>query len=156
MRQYTLLCKSPWPYHVIRVGLALIFIYAGVTKLTDPEAFARTVSSYDLIPVKFLPLVAIGLPAFEVLAGISLVLDVKGSLAVITGLLMMFVFVLGYGVANNMEIDCGCFGAGHIADKNSLRNALLCDLALMGTTGFLYSVRYVRKRNIRFAAGGLT
>ena len=110
VKQIMPLFISPWPYRIIRLCLAIIFIYAGGAKLIDPKAFARTISSYDLLPGSFLPFVAIGLPILEVLVGIGFFLDLRGSLTVITGLLLMFFFVLGYGIANDMNIDCGCFG----------------------------------------------
>jgi uncharacterized membrane protein YphA (DoxX/SURF4 family) len=146
MKQIMPFFISPWPYRIIRLCLALIFIYAGAVKLIDPKAFARVISSYDLIPGSFLPFVAIGLPIFEVLAGIGLFLDLRGSLTVITGLLFMFFFVLGYGIANDMNIDCGCFGEVEIAAKNSLRTAFIRDLILIATVGFLYASRWVRTR----------
>lgn len=138
---------SPWPYRIIRICLAIIFIYAGVAKLIDPKAFARTISSYDLIPGSFLPFVAIGLPILEVLAGIGLFLDLRGSLAVITGLLLMFFFVLGYGIANDLEIDCGCFGAAEIAAKDGLRTAFIRDLIFIPTVAFLYISRWLQARS---------
>jgi uncharacterized membrane protein YphA (DoxX/SURF4 family) len=47
-----------------------------------------------------LPIVAIGLPALEVAAGAALLFNVRGGLAVITGLLALFVAVLGYGICS--------------------------------------------------------
>jgi uncharacterized membrane protein YphA (DoxX/SURF4 family) len=85
---------SPWLNYLIRFILGSVFLYAGVTKLSDPKAFARIISHYDLVPEGLLAPVAIGLPVLEVLAGIGLVLAVRGSLSIIFGLLIMFVSVL--------------------------------------------------------------
>jgi uncharacterized membrane protein YphA (DoxX/SURF4 family) len=85
---------SPWPYCLVRFGLAAIFVWAGLIKLADPESFAKIISAYELVPESWLVPVAIGLPALEVLAGLGLIFDVRGSLVVIFGLLVMFVFVL--------------------------------------------------------------
>lgn len=147
MKQILPFFISPWPYRIIRLCIALIFIYAGAVKLIDPKAFARTISSYDLLPGSFLPFVAIGLPILELLAGIGLFLDLRGSLTVITGLLLMFFFVLGYGIANNLEIDCGCFGAAEIAAKDGLRTAFIRDLFFIPTVGFLYVSRWLQTRS---------
>ena len=54
-----------WLYHVLRLGLAGIFIYAGLIKLLDPRAFAHAIAQYDMIPEALLPLVAVGLPVLE-------------------------------------------------------------------------------------------
>ena len=94
------------------IDLAAIFIYAGSLKLIDPRAFARTISHFGLVPELLLPVVAIGLPAVEVLAGIALVMDFRSGLYTVSGLMLLFVAVLGYGVLNELNIDCGCFGTG--------------------------------------------
>lgn len=134
-----------WPYRVIRIALAALFIYGGVMKLMDPKAFARTISGYDLVPEMLLPVVAVGLPIIETVAGIGLLLDIHGSLAVITGLLGMFVFVLGYGISLNLDVDCGCFGADDLAKQAGLVQAFWRDLALGGlVVPYLYLSRWMR------------
>ena len=133
-----------WPYRVVRFGLAALFIYGGVVKLLDPKAFARTISTYDIVPEMLLPFVAIGLPILETLAGIGLLFDIRGSLTVITALLGMFVFVLGYGILNDLNVDCGCFGAEELAQRDSLRLAFYRDLVLVGiVVPLLYMFRWV-------------
>jgi uncharacterized membrane protein YphA (DoxX/SURF4 family) len=140
---------SPWPYRIFRFGLAALFIYGGVVKLFDPKSFANIISSYDIVPDSLLPFVAIGLPLVETLAGIALLFDVRGSLAVISGLLGLFVFVLGYGILNDLNVDCGCFGAEELAQQASLHQAFLRDLFLVGIiVPYLYLSRRVRTRTV--------
>lgn len=140
---------SPWPYRLLRFGLAALFIYGGVTKLFDPKEFARTISSYDLVPEMLLPFVAIGLPLLETVAGMGLLFDIRGSLAVISGLLGLFVFVLGYGILGDLNVDCGCFGAEELTQQDSLRQAFYRDLVLVGiVVPFLYLSRWVRTRTL--------
>jgi len=131
----------PWVYLALRLGLAGLFIYGGVTKLVDPKAFARLLSQYDLVPEVLLPVVAVGLPLLETAAGLGLVFEVRGSLTVISGLLGLFVVVLWYGVLNGIEVDCGCFGAGEIASIDGLRKAFYRDLVLMGVAAVLFLAR---------------
>jgi uncharacterized membrane protein YphA (DoxX/SURF4 family) len=131
-----------WFYRVVRIGLAVLFIYGGVVKLIDPKAFARTISGYGLVPEMFLPLVAVGLPVMETVAGIGLLLDIRGSLAVIASLLGMFILVLGYGLLLNMDVDCGCFGAADLAKQAGLKQAFWRDVALGGlAVPYLYLYR---------------
>jgi uncharacterized membrane protein YphA (DoxX/SURF4 family) len=138
---------SPWPYRIVRLGLAALFIYAGVIKLLDPKGFARVVSSYDIVPEMLLPVVAIGLPLLEMVAGIGLLFDIRGSLTVISGLLGLFVLVLGYGILKDLNVDCGCFGTEELAQQDSLRLALYRDLVLAGIiVPYLYLCRRVRIR----------
>jgi uncharacterized membrane protein YphA (DoxX/SURF4 family) len=137
---------SPLLYRIVKFGLAALFIYAGVSKLLDPKAFARAISSYGIVPEAVLPVVSVGLPLLETVAGIGLLLDIRGSLAVISGLLGLFVFVLGFGILKDLNVDCGCFGAEDLIKQDGLRLALYRDLALIGiVVPYLYLSRRFRE-----------
>ncbi len=136
-----------WTDGAIRGILAFLFIYGGSLKLMGPKAFASTLSQYDLIPGMLLPVVAIGLPAVEVAAGAALLFNARGGLAVITGLLILFVAVLGYGILSGLNVDCGCFGPEEIAGQQSLRQAFIRDLLLIGAASFLYYTRRTRAKS---------
>ena len=127
-----------WLYHVLRLGLAGIFIYAGFIKLLDPRAFAHAIAQYDLIPEALLPLVAVGLPALELLAGVGLIFEVRGSLTIIAILLLIFLVILGYAVWHNLDIDCGCFTADELDAQHGVKTAFWRDLIMIGATLFLY------------------
>jgi uncharacterized membrane protein YphA (DoxX/SURF4 family) len=128
----------PWAYHVLRVGLGGIFIYAGVVKLFQTQAFAHSLAQFDLLPDALVPVVALGLPALELLAGLGLVLQVRGSLAVIFSLLLIFLAVLGYAILLDLDIDCGCFLLEEIGARNSVKAAFWRDLLLVVATFFLF------------------
>ena len=127
-----------WLYHFLRLGLACIFIYAGFTKLLDPRAFALAIGQYDLIPETLLPLVALGLPALELLAGVGLIFEVRGSLTIIALLLLIFLVILGYAVWHNLDIDCGCFTADELDAQHRVKTGFWRDLIMIGATLFLY------------------
>jgi len=136
----------PWPYRIVRMALAALFIYAGVTKFFDPKAFAATISAYELLPEALLPLFAVGLPLIETVAGLALVLDRPWGLHLITGLLVLFVFVLGYGILGDLNVDCGCFGAEDLNKQAGLREALYRDVILIGVVApYLYLSRRFRE-----------
>jgi len=137
---------SRWTDWAIRGILAFLFIYGGGMKLMDPKVFAATLSHYDLIPEMLLPVVAIGLPALEVAAGTALLFNVRGGLTVITGLLSLFIAVLGYGILSDLNVDCGCFGPEEIAGQQSLRQAFIRDILLIGAASFLYYTRRTRAK----------
>jgi len=128
----------PWAYHVLRVGLGGIFIYAGVVKLFQAQAFAHSLAQFDLLPDALVPMVALGLPALELLAGLGLVLQVRGSLAVISSLLLIFLAVLGYAILLDLDIDCGCFLLEEIGARNSVKAAFWRDLVMVAATFFLF------------------
>jgi uncharacterized membrane protein YphA (DoxX/SURF4 family) len=121
----------------VRVLLGVIFTLAGGAKLVDPRAFARIISAYGLLPEELLVPVAIGLPAVELLAGIGLLFNVRGSLTTVCGLLTCFLFALGYAIWNNLDIDCGCFSQLEIHARNNLFEAFLRDLCLIAAAFYL-------------------
>ena len=138
---------NPWPYRIVRFALAAIFIYGGIVKLFDPKAFAATISTYDLVPEALLPVVAIGLPVIETIAGVALIFNRMWGLHLIAALLAMFVFVLGYGVLGNLNVDCGCFGAEELNKQAGLRAAFYRDLILIGIVmPYLYAARWFGTR----------
>jgi uncharacterized membrane protein YphA (DoxX/SURF4 family) len=133
--------ESPWTYRVIRFILGSIFVYAGFIKLIDPKAFAQVISQYDIVPDFLLAPFAIGLPALEFLAGLGLILNIRGSLSVIFSLLVVFTAVLGYGILNDLNVDCGCFSPEEIKSQNNLRQAFYRDLFMIAAVFFLFSLK---------------
>ena len=83
---------------------------------------------------------AVFLPLLEMIFGLGLLLDIKGSLAGITGLLMLFTAILGYGIRLGLDVDCGCFGPQDLESRayHSLRPALYRDFAMIAGVIFLY------------------
>ena len=126
--------------------LGVIFIYAGGTKLLEPETFAVLIEAYGIVPEGLLMPVAIGLPFLEVVAGFGLLFDIRGSLALITGLLVLFMVVLGYGIWMGLDVDCGCFGPEDPEAKafHGLRLSLLRNLVMMTGVIFIYGWRRYR------------
>ncbi|MBI4795252.1 MAG: DoxX family protein [Deltaproteobacteria bacterium] len=133
--------------HFLKWGLALLFIFAGVVKLRDPKAFAQAISQYGLVPDGLVPVLALGLPGAEVLAGLGLLVNARGSLGAILVMLLMFIGVLGYAIAADLDIDCGCFTAAELAARGSVKAAFFQDL------GFLAGALFLRWRR-RFGGGG--
>lgn len=125
----------------------MVFIYAGVPKLLDPQAFGRSVSAYDLVPEAALPVVAYGLPALEIVAGIGLIFNIAGSLTTIFGMLLFFVIILWYGILHDLDIDCGCFSTQELAVHDSLRQAFRRDLLMIAGLIYVYIWRFVASRS---------
>jgi uncharacterized membrane protein YphA (DoxX/SURF4 family) len=133
----------PSPQRLVRFSLGSVFIYAGLSKLLDPKAFAKIISYYDLVPESLLAPVAIGLPVLEVIAGIGLFFAVRGSLSVTFGLLVTFVFVLWYGILKNLNIDCGCFSPQELKSQASLWHAFYRDIGMITAVGYLFIADWV-------------
>ena len=135
-----------WIYHFIRLVIAAIFIWSGLTKISDPNSFAVVIDAYGLMPETWVMPVAIGLSFLELIAGFGLLMDVTGSLPLTTGLLLLFMAVLAYGIVLGLDVDCGCFGPGdpEAAAFHDLRAALFRDGLIMAGLVYLYAWRRSR------------
>ncbi len=135
---------SPLIYHLIRVLLSVIFLWSGISKLMEPTEFVVIIDGYGLMPDAWILPLAIALPLLEMVFGLGLLLDIRGSLSVITGLLILFMAVLSYGIWLGLDIDCGCFGPEDPEAKafHGLWSALVRDIIMMPGIFYLYYQRF--------------
>ena len=103
-------------YAKLAVSLALgaIFIYAGVDKIRDPLQFADSVAAFAILPASLITPMALGLPIFEVLCGLMILVPPARRIAALALTLAtaMFLVALVSALARGLTLDCGCFGAG--------------------------------------------
>ena len=134
---------SVWLYRLIRWAVGLIFLYSGLTKLLDPESFEVIIGAYGLVPECLITYVALLLSIMEITAGLGLLLDVRGSLSVVTFLIVLFMMILGYGIHMGLHIDCGCFGPDDPKAQafHGLHIALCRDVVIFLGICFLYGWR---------------
>jgi len=135
---------STWSYNLSRIFLSVIFLWSGISKLMAPQFFAVIIENYGLLPDPLTLPAAIVLSIIEVLSGLGLLADIRGSLAVVTGLLTLFIVVLSYSIWIGLDVDCGCFGPEDPEARafRGLRSALLQDIAMMLVIFYLYFWRY--------------
>lgn len=106
--------NNRWFLLVLRIALGGIFLYAGTTKVVNPQAFADSIATFKMLPPQLINIVALGLPPFEILLGLMLLSGLKtraASLAV-AGLAIIFGLALGQALIRGLAVDCGCFGSG--------------------------------------------
>jgi len=120
-------------YHLCRLLLGAVFVYAGILKALDIPAFAGQVAAYQLLPYQWNYVAAATLPYIEILAGGLLLINVRvrGAALTIGGLCGLFIVLLLTVLARGLEIDCGCFGPKvHSTPLQALlRNLLLITMA---------------------------
>lgn len=119
-------------YHLARLTLALVFIYAGAVKSQDVVAFAGHVAAYQILPYAMNYLVAATLPYVEFFAGVLLLLNVRVRPALVTigGMTLVFMVALTSVLIRDLGIDCGCFDPGG-GENVTAGVALLRDVGLM-------------------------
>ena len=130
-------------YSALRIALAMAFLVAGVLKLMDPMTFAVTVDAFGILPGPLVMPVAVILPTVEVLGALALIFDIRGSLGLITLMILVFMAVLGWGIHMGLDIDCGCYGPGDPEAEAyaGIRGALQRDMILFACVVILYSCR---------------
>jgi putative oxidoreductase len=119
-------------YHLARLILALVFIYAGTVKMQDVVAFAGHVAAYQILPYAANYLVASTLPYVEFLAGVMLLLNlrVRPALVTVAAMTVVFMVALVSVLWRGLEIDCGCFNPGG-GQEATAGVALLRDIGLL-------------------------
>jgi uncharacterized membrane protein YphA (DoxX/SURF4 family) len=137
------ICWKSWSYAFVRVGLALSFLTAGIIKILDPMTFAVTIDAFGILPGPLVLPVAVFLPVVEIIGAVALIFDIRGSLSLITLMILMFIVVLGYGLHMGLDIDCGCYGPGDPEGVAyaGIRGALWRDVIMLGCAAMLYAWR---------------
>lgn len=106
-----------------RWALAVVWGYAGLSKVADPEATVRAVRAYRLLPEPAVLVMGYGLPFLEiglaVLLLFGLATRVLGSISAV--LFVAFIVGVASAWARRLAIDCGCFGGGGQIDPGATR-----------------------------------
>lgn len=105
------------------------------------------IKAYGILPDLLLLPAASSLALLEMAAGIGLLFDVRGSLAVIAGLLVLFVVILAYGKWMGLDVDCGCFGPEDPEGEafHGLGTALYRDLFMLAAVILIFRWRRYRR-----------
>jgi uncharacterized membrane protein YphA (DoxX/SURF4 family) len=122
---------------IARFVIGGIFIYASVSKIGNPAAFAEDIRNYMLLPEAWSNVLAMTLPWIELGAAAFLILGVqtRASALLTTGMLTVFLAAIVYAYSIGLDIHCGCFGsasasAGRIGIWHILRDAALVLISL--------------------------
>jgi uncharacterized membrane protein YphA (DoxX/SURF4 family) len=137
---------SNWVYRIVRAVYVVLFLYAGINKLMNPRAFATVIDAFGLVPDPIIMPIALALPILEIVAAVGLLFDLRGVLGLVTGLLVIFMAVVSYGIWMGLDIDCGCFGPGDLEGDayRGLRQALYRNFILAAGLTYLYARRFSR------------
>jgi peroxiredoxin/uncharacterized membrane protein YphA (DoxX/SURF4 family) len=118
---------------IARLLLAVVFILAGVAKLSDLKGSRKAITDFGLPAVLASPL-ALLLPLAELGVGAALIPASSawwGALGAL-GLLLLFVVGISINLARGRKPDCHCFGQLHSAPagwKTLARNGVLAAVA---------------------------
>jgi uncharacterized membrane protein YphA (DoxX/SURF4 family) len=101
-----------------RLVPAGIFLWAGLTKVTDIQGSINSVDAYEVLPGAVAELVGTLLPWAEIGLAVLLVLGLFVRFAGIAMAALSLVFIVGMtqAKARGLAIDCGCFGVSGTGD----------------------------------------
>lgn len=119
---------------LLRLIVGGFFIAASVSKLFNQEEFARAIYNYK-IPF-FDPLInisAILIPSIELVTGVFLIIGIfkRGSIFIISALLVVFIVLLSQAYARGLDISCGCFSLETVGQKSDILQRIIEDILLL-------------------------
>lgn len=94
-------------------AIGAVFIYAGITKLSDPLQFADTIAAFAILPFALINPLALALPLFEIACGVMLLARRTGRVAALAAVLTSAIFFAAVlsALLRGLVLDCGCFGS---------------------------------------------
>ena len=123
----------------VSLGLAAVFMYAGVEKMGDALQVADGIAAFGILPAAFISLLALSLPPFEIACGLLLLWPSTrrvGALAIALISVVFFSALLS-ALARGLTLDCGCFGVG-APSRQKMWLELALDVVLAGGALLIY------------------
>lgn len=119
-----------------RFGLSVVFLVAGLSKLSAPKRFVGVVRDFELLPGRLVTPLATWLPRLEILCAILLVLGAwqQAAPAVVASMLVLFSGAVAVNLLRGRRIDCGCLtitGHSRITWWTLARNLVLAACAIL-------------------------
>jgi len=121
-----------------RIVLGVVLIAASIDKILHPEAFAKIIGNYNVLPFGLENIVAIILPILELFVGCCLIFGVMldGSAVITAGMMCVFIIALSQAMIRGIDINCGCFkvsvenGGSNIGFRRIIEDIIFLGLAL--------------------------
>lgn len=129
---------NPYTVLIARLIVGLMFIVVGLSKIADPQLFAKEIGNYRMLPELFVNLVAIFLPWLELVCGLLLIAGVRLRANAVLISIMLLVFIVGVGSAwaRGLNINCGCYS--NIAKQTVGLPKILENIGLIALTMIIY------------------
>ncbi|HPS64761.1 MAG TPA: MauE/DoxX family redox-associated membrane protein [Ignavibacteria bacterium] len=135
---------------ILRIVLGGLFIYAALPKIFDPQAFAKAVGNYEMLPVWLAHLAAMVIPYIEFFAGTFLIIGKfkKEAALIISAMLVAFLIALVSALSRGLNIACGCFSLDNAGSTSDIVLRIIEDvLMLSGALIILIFDRNIKLRN---------
>ncbi len=132
-------------YINFRIILGLVFLLASGEKILDPEAFARVVENYSILPSFLVNPVTLILPWIGAVCGFFLVTGylVKGCSLIVDILMIIFILAFIININRGIDISCCYFSNPLTTKKTEYLFIILRDVLIlgMGLWIFFYKIK---------------
>jgi len=124
---------------LFRFILGGLFIYASISKIVHPFAFAKIIYNYKLLPDHLIYISAIALPWVEMISGLFLVAGIfKRTAAIILfSLLIIFIIAISFNLIRGLDFDCGCFTTVTTENGSNPVGLLIRDILMLIPGGII-------------------
>ncbi len=101
----------------LRLVIGVLLMVAGALKIGHAPDLAAAIAGFRLFPAWVVGPLALGLPFFELVLGLYLVLGLftRVVAAIACAQFLVYGAVVASAVVRHISADCGCFGPGDIA-----------------------------------------
>jgi len=126
--------RNCWVDITLRGFLAVVMVWAGLSKIVDPASFYGAILAYQLpLPQLFLKGTAVIIPWLEIFCGLLLVANTarRATLVLVLALFTVFLAVVGQAFFRGLNISCGCFDLSPFGIPQASKLGLLLE-----STGF--------------------
>jgi uncharacterized membrane protein YphA (DoxX/SURF4 family)/peroxiredoxin len=115
---------------VLRILFGLLFIFSGVTKVSDVSAFQDAIMKFAVIPDYYVEFVSYVICLLEILIGFCITFNLFTTLMlqIMIYTLVLFTSVIVVQLVQGGDISCGCFGdlsSDKIDELTVVRNIVL-------------------------------
>lgn len=102
---------------IARLVLGGVFLVAAIDKIAVPDAFAKSINNYHIVPTNLVNFSALLLPWLELLCSIFLIVGVrvKAAAFLTSGMLVVFIVAIISAMMRGLDINCGCFSQVGVA-----------------------------------------
>ena len=107
---------------ISRIILGAVLIVASFDKILHPEAFAKVIGNYNVLPFGLENILAIILPTLELFIGCCLILGIMldGSAIITAGMMIVFIFALSQAMIRGIDVSCGCFNVSEAEEGSQI------------------------------------
>lgn len=131
---------------LVALAVGAVFIYAGALKVWDPVTFGNDINNFRILPYPLSMRLAFYLPWLEILGGLAVLTGRlrAGAIAILMGLMVIFVGATIAAEVRGLDLNCGCFGRA----TENLRFAthMVIDAAILAALLLLARWEYLRLR----------